>query len=46
MFWSPSRVCLLLVALIADLVLLAAVSATEAGATVPDPHGPRVVAEE
>ncbi|MFD3308723.1 alpha/beta hydrolase [Streptomyces sp. NPDC058694] len=44
--WSAARLRTLLALVIADLLLLAAVSATCAQATVSAPHGARIIAEE
>lgn len=44
--WSAARLRTLLALVVADLMLLAAVSATCAQATVSAPHGARIIAEE
>jgi hypothetical protein len=44
--WSAARLRALLALVVADLLLLAAVSATCAEATVSAPHGARIIAEE
>ena len=44
--WSAARLRTLLALVVADLLLLAAVSATCAEATVSAPHGARIIAEE
>jgi S-formylglutathione hydrolase FrmB len=44
--WSPARLRLLLALVIADLLLLAGVSATDAHARAPARHGARIIAEE
>lgn len=44
--WNPSRLRLLLALVVADLLLLIGVSATDAEATAPAAHGARVTAEE
>ncbi|MEU9875851.1 alpha/beta hydrolase [Streptomyces phaeochromogenes] len=44
--WSVARLRTLLALVVADLLLLAAVSATCAEATVSAPHGARIIAEE
>ncbi|MFD3373033.1 MULTISPECIES: alpha/beta hydrolase [unclassified Streptomyces] len=46
MLWSAARLRTLLALVLADLLLLAAVSATCAQATVSAPHGARIIAEE